>query len=190
MVCGSRLARSVALCACLAVLAPTAIAAAPGAVDAPDLSSHYRLGVGDRIRVVVFGHEDLSGEFSVSANGSVALPLVGAVPGTGKTPDQLEQEITKALAPDYLRNPRVSVEILSYRPFFILGEVNAPGSYPYVNGITAKSAAALAGGYTYRAKKSYVYITRASGADESRQKAAPETPVLPGDMIEVPERFF
>lgn len=157
--------------------------------SAPDLSSQYVLGPGDRIRVVVFGHEDLSGEFSVSTNGTVALPLGGAVQGAGKTPDDLEAAIADALSPDYLRDPRVSVEVLSYRPFFILGEVKAPGSYPYVSGINVRSAVALAGGYTYRAKESHVFITHA-GAGNTRQKAQPDAPVLPGDIIEVPERFF
>lgn len=155
----------------------------------PDLSSQYVLGPGDRIRVVVFGHEDLSGEFSISTNGTVALPLGGAVTGAGKTPNDLEMAIADALSPDYLRDPRVSVEVLSYRPFFILGEVRAPGSYPYVSGINVRSAVALAGGYTYRAKESHVFITHA-GAATTRQKAQPDAPVLPGDIVEVPERFF
>ncbi len=166
--------------------AETAVPAGP----APDLAGQYVLGPGDRIRVVVFGHEDLSGEFSLSANGAVALPLVGSVDGAGKTPAALEAAITAALSPQFLRNPRVSVEVLSYRPFFILGEVKAPGSYPYVNGINVRSAVALAGGYTYRAKESHVFITHAGAGKQSRQKSPPDTPVLPGDIIEVPERFF
>lgn len=166
--------------------AETAAPAGP----APDLAEQYVLGPGDRVRVVVFGHEDLSGEFSLSANGAVALPLVGAIDGVGKTPAALEAAIAAALSPQFLRNPRVSVEVLSYRPFFILGEVKAPGSYPYVNGINARSAVALAGGYTYRAKESHVFITHAGAGKQSRQKSPPDTPVLPGDIIEVPERFF
>jgi len=157
---------------------------------APDLSKQYLLGPGDRVRIVVFGHEDLSGEFSLSADGTVSFPLVGAVPGAGKTPDALEAAIASALTPQYLLNPRVSVEVLSYRPFFILGEVKAPGSYPYIAGLNARSAIALAGGYTYRGKQSHVFITHAGAAKDSRQKVSPDTPVLPGDIIEVPERFF
>jgi len=166
--------------------AETAAPAGP----APALAEQSVLGPGDRVRVVVFGHEDLSGEFSLRANGAVALPLVGAIDGVGKTPAALEAAIAAALSPQFLRNPRVSVEVLSYRPFFILGEVKAPGSYPYVNGINARSAVALAGGYTYRAKESHVFITHAGAGKQSRQKSPPDTPVLPGDIIEVPERFF
>jgi polysaccharide export outer membrane protein len=162
-------------------------ASPPGAAD---LSSQYVLGPGDRVRVIVFGHEDLSGEFSLSADGMVSLPLVGAVAGAGKTPNALEATIVSALSPQYLRHPRVSVEVLNYRPFFILGEVKAPGSYPYVSGLNARSAVALAGGYTYRAKESHVFITRAGAGKQSRQKSPPDAPVLPGDIIEVPERFF
>ncbi len=182
-----------ALVAALLTLASMAAAAAETARPAgpaPDLAGQYVLGPGDRIRVVVFGHEDLSGEFSLSANGAVALPLVGSVDGAGKTPGALEAAIASALTPQFLLNPRVSVEVLSYRPFFILGEVKAPGSYPYVNGINAKRAVALAGGYTYRAKESHVFITHAGAGKQSRQKSPPDTPVLPGDIIEVPERFF
>jgi polysaccharide export outer membrane protein len=173
----------------LTSMVATAETAAPGG-PAPDLAEQYVLGPGDRVRVVVFGHEDLSGEFSLSANGAVALPLVGAIDGVGKTPAALEAAIAAALSPQFLRNPRVSVEVLSYRPFFILGEVKAPGSYPYAADLSVRSAAALAGGYTYRAKTGHAYITRVIEGHESKQRVAPETPVLPGDIIEVPERFF
>ena len=171
----------------------SAVASADSPASPPgtgDLSSRYVLGPGDRIRVVVFGHEDLSGEFSLSADGAVSLPLVGAVAGAGKTPNELEAAIVGALSPQYLRNPRVSVEVLGYRPFFILGEVKAPGSYPYISGLNARSAVALAGGYTYRAKQDHVFITHSGAGKQSRQKSSPDSAILPGDIIEVPERFF
>lgn len=152
--------------------------------------SHYVLGPGDGIRVVVFGENDLSGEFSIGTTGLLDLPLVGSVPAGGKTPGELSQTIAAALSPNYLRDPRVSVEVIKYRPFFILGEVKAPGSYPYAAELSVRSAAALAGGYTYRAKTGHAYITRVVEGHESKQRVSPETPVLPGDIIEVPERFF
>lgn len=150
----------------------------------------YTLGPGDSIRVVVFGEQDLSGDFSIGTSGLVALPLIGPVGAVGKTPGELASDITDALAPEYLRNPRVSVEVLTYRPFFMLGEVKAPGSYPYAADLNVRRAAALAGGYTYRAKTGYAYITRVIGGKESRQKASPDAPLLPGDIVEIPERFF
>ena len=150
----------------------------------------YKLGSGDLLRVVVYGHEDLSGEFEVKGSGYVSLPLIREVEAAGLTPRQLEQGIIDALKPDFLKNPRVSVEVLNYRAFYILGEVKRPGSYPYVNGMTVVNAIALAGGYTYRARENKVLITRASDAEKKQEPADHKTIVLPGDVIEVPERFW
>ncbi len=150
----------------------------------------YKLGSGDRVRVTVFGHEDLSGEFEVDGVGRLSLPLIQQVAAAGLSLRQLEGAITDALKPDYLKNPRVSVEVLNYRPFYILGEVNHPGSYPFVNGMTVLNAVALAGGYTYRARESKVVVIRTAETERTRQPAGPDTIVLPGDVIEVPERFF
>lgn len=149
----------------------------------------YRLGPGDKIKVTVFGHEDLSGEFELDATGSVALPLIQSVPAGGRTPAQLEKEITGRLEPEYLRNPKVSVEVLSYRPFYIYGEVMKPGSFPYVNGMTVYNAIALAGGFSYRARTSSVRLRRAEG-DKAAADVPLETVVRPGDVIEVRERYF
>ena len=150
----------------------------------------YKLGAGDLLRVVVFGHEALSGEFQVKGSGHVSLPLIREVKAVGLTLRQLEQAITDALKPDFLINPRVSVEILNYRPFYIIGEVKRPGSYPYVNGMTVVNAIALAGGYTYRGRENKVLITRASDAEKKQEPADHKSLVLPGDVIEVPERFW
>jgi polysaccharide export outer membrane protein len=149
----------------------------------------YRLGPGDKIKVTVFGHEDLSGEFELDATGSVALPLIQSVPAQGLSPSQLEKEITSRLEPEYLRDPKVSVEVLTYRPFYIYGEVMKPGSYPYVNGMTVYNAIALAGGFSYRARTSTVRLRRAEG-DKSAADVPLETVVRPGDVIEVRERYF
>ena len=163
---------------------PAGSEASPISIDA------YRLGAGDKIRVTVFGHEDLSGEFEVDGSGNVSLPLIRNIKAEGQTVGQLEQAIAGRLSPDYLRDPSINVEVLNYRPFFIYGEVNQPGSYPYVNGMKVVNAVAIAGGFTYRARTSKVRIIR--GADPSRkpQDADRDTAVLPGDVIEVPERYF
>ena len=153
-------------------------------------SGEYKLGAGDLLRVVVFGHEDLSGEFEVKGSGHVSLPLIREVKAQGLTLRQFEQAVIDALKPDYLINPRVSVDVLNYRPFYIIGEVKRPGSYPYVNGMTVVNAIALAGGYTYRAKENEVLIMRARDAERKQEPADHETVVLPGDVIEVPERFW
>ena len=150
----------------------------------------YRLGSGDEIRVTVFGHKDLSGDFTVDGSGIVALPLVGNVQAGGLALRDFERNIIKALKPDYLKNPRVSAEVLNYRPFYIIGEVKKPGSYPFVNGMSVVNAVALAGGYTYRARENRLLIIRATDRSRTKKPANHDTAVLPGDVIEVPERFF
>ena len=166
------------------------LACANGVANAQDASFSHRLSPGDRIKVTVFGHDDLSGEFELDGDGSISLPLIRVVPAAGLTAKELEGAITDKLKPDYLRNPSVTVEVLSYRPFYIIGEIKAPGAYPYVNGMTVLNAVALAGGYTYRARTKSIIIKRHIGESQADIRAKPETPVLPGDVIEIPERYF
>lgn len=163
-----------------------AMAAAPASEDI----AAYTLGSGDKVRVTVFGHEDLSGEFEVDGSGNVSLPLIRNIKAEGLTVRQLEQVIIERLSPDYLINPSVSVEVLNYRPFYIYGEVTKPGSYPFVNGMTVVNAVAMAGGFTYRARTGSVRIVRANDPQRKQMTADKDTPVLPGDVIEVPERYF
>ncbi|MGF1639322.1 MAG: polysaccharide biosynthesis/export family protein [Rhodospirillales bacterium] len=171
----------VVLWACAGLAPPPA--AAQGAAD-------YRLSAGDRIKVTVFGHEDLSGEFEIDGSGNVSLPLVRNVGAQGLTLPELESAIAERLKPDYLKDPSVSIEVLNYRPFYIYGEVNQPGSYPYASGMTVDKAIATAGGFSYRARKSRVKIVRANDPSRTPQEASHDTPILPGDIIEVPERYF
>jgi len=149
----------------------------------------YSLGTGDRLRINVFGHLDLSGEFEVDSAGRISMPLVGDLLVVNRSLDNVKQSIVSALQPDYLKNPQVSVEIISYRPFYIIGEVANPGSYPYVGGMRAINAVAMAGGFTYRAKEEDLLITRSRG-DGRQERAGQDTRIFPGDVIEVPERFF
>jgi protein involved in polysaccharide export with SLBB domain len=163
--------------------------ASAGGAPLEDISS-YRLGPGDALRVTVFRHEDLSGEFTLDGDGYFALPLVGEVLGGGRTARQLENEIEVALkSGGYLVDPQVGIQVLNYRPFYIIGEVNNPGSFEYVNGMTVINAVALAGGFTYRADQDDIIISR-GGSSGPEIEAAPDTEVLPGDIIEVTERFF
>jgi polysaccharide biosynthesis/export protein VpsN len=168
-----------------------AAATGGGAAGEPlaDIAS-YRLGPGDALRVTVFRHEDLSGEFSLDGEGYFAMPLVGEILGGGRTARQLENEVELSLkSGGYLVEPQVSIEVLNYRPFYIIGEVNNPGSFEYVNGMTVINAVALAGGFTYRADQDDIVISR-GGSSGPEMQAAPDTKVLPGDIIEVQERFF
>lgn len=155
-----------------------------------ELDVVYRLAAGDRIRVTVYGHEDLSGEFEVNGAGQISLPLVHEVKAAGLSASELAAAITDKLSPDYLRNPQVTTEVLGYRPFYIIGEVKSPGSYAYANGMTVINAVAVAGGFTYRARKNKIKIVRGSEPDQEEIVAEPDTYVLPGDVIEVAERFF
>ena len=150
----------------------------------------YRLDSGDRIRVTVFGQAALSGEFNVDSSGAVALPLVQPVPARGDTPEDFARRLESVLAEKLLRNPAVAVEVTQYRPFYILGEVNRPGQYPYVNGLTVKTAAAIAGGFTYRAATTQVVITRRTGEEMLEGTAALNASLLPGDTVMVGERIF
>jgi polysaccharide biosynthesis/export protein VpsN len=172
---------------------PVEAAAVAGAAGGPgslaDISS-YKLGPGDALRVTVFRHEDLSGEFSLDGEGNFAMPLVGEIRGGGRNARELENEVELALkSGGYLVEPQVSIEVLNYRPFYIIGEVNNPGSFEYVNGMTVINAVALAGGFTYRADQDDIVISR-GGSSGPELQAAPDTKVLPGDIIEIQERFF
>lgn len=158
--------------------------------DPGSSGTDYRLGPGDRIKVTVFGHEDLSGEFQVSGTGEISMPLIDEVNAQDLTVGELEDRIVDALQPDYLIKPRVSVGILNYRPFYIIGEVTTPGSYPYVNGMTVLNAVAVAGGFNYRARKGRISIRRGDGETSQEFEAGMDTQVEPGDVISVPERFF
>jgi protein involved in polysaccharide export with SLBB domain len=162
--------------------------AVTGAAKAEQLV--YRLGSGDRIVVTVFGHEDLSGEFALDGEGRIALPLIGDLVLARKSLREAETIITNRLKPDYLINPRVSIQVANYRPFYILGEVKQPGSYAFVNGMTVVQAVAIAGGYTYRARQSRVSIQRASDPARRQVPVGPDTVVMPGDILNVPERYF
>ena len=151
----------------------------------------YKLGPGDRVRVTTFRHLDLSGEFQLDGGGSFAMPLIGEVHGGGMDARQLETAIEQRLKDGgYLVNPQVSIEVLNYRPFYIIGEVNNPGSYQYVNGMRVINAVALAGGFTYRADQGDIVINRGGSHGPQVDDVLLDTEVLPGDIITVTERFF
>ena len=164
----------------------------PATPPAPSVTAGaYTLSVGDRVRVTVFGHEDLSGEFVLDGDGNLALPLTGSIRAAGLDARELEARIRDRLQPDYLVDPQVSVEVQDVRPVYVIGEVNAPGSYPVNDALTVAKAVALAGGFTYRAAKGRINIVRRM-SDEQVEKfrATLDTPVRSGDLINVPERFF
>ena len=151
----------------------------------------YRLGPGDQVGITLFGEKELSGAFPVNDNGNISLPLVGNVRATGLTSDQLAGEIEQRLRSAGLyRDPKVAVEVTGYRPIFILGEVAKPGQYPYQPGMTVLTAAAVAGGFTYRAVTRQFSLVRQEGGKAMEERAVRQTQLQPGDVVNVYERLF
>lgn len=151
----------------------------------------YTLGVGDKVRVITFGNQDLTGEFRVNDSGKIAMPLLGSVPAAGKTPEQLQASIAGQLeSRNLLHKPNISVEITEYRPVFVLGEVNRPGEYPYKPGMTVLSAVSTAGGFTYRAVTDMASVVRTSEGTTTEGTVDRRSLIQPGDVITVFERHF
>jgi protein involved in polysaccharide export with SLBB domain len=165
--------------------ATSAVASAPS-----NPGERYVLGPTDKLRVTVFGEDALSGEYIIGSDGRLSLPLVGNVKAVGLTVGQLQEEITSAYQNGYVKDPKVTAEVISARPFFIMGEVKTPGQYPFVAGLTALNAVATAGGFTYRAKTDVVYIRHANEVGDDKVDLTPTTQVLPGDTIRIEERWF
>ena len=164
-----------------------AYAAAPVSAhhDAP-----YHLDAGDKLRVVVFGQEGLTNTYAIDAGGAITMPLIGAVAARGRTPAGLAAEIAAKLRNGYIREPSVAVEVETYRPFFILGEVAAPGQYPYVPNMSVESAVAIAGGFSPRAKRDSVTLTHSDASGTGRFVIPLGTQLSPGDTVLVSERWF
>lgn len=158
----------------------------------PDYQAQgYRLGGGDQVRIITFGEDQLTGEFRVDDQGRIAVPLLGGVTAAGLTPQELEAAVAGGLRKrNLLRSPSVSVEVLAYRPIFVLGEVAKPGQYPYQPGMTVLTSVAVAGGFTYRAVQDYTSVIRTGGGKATEGRAPPSAFVAPGDVIKVFERRF
>jgi polysaccharide export outer membrane protein len=157
----------------------------------PPVSGDYRLGPGDQVKITTFGEQQLTGEFRISDTGTVALPLIGSVDANGKTPSELAAAIAKTLADSKLYvDPKVTAEVTTYRPIFMLGEVARPGQYPFQPGMTVVTAVAVAGGFTYRAVTSQFSIVRTVNGKAVEGRAERQSPVQPGDVITVFERIF
>ena len=166
------------------------VAPSPYAYAAASYEQPYALGPGDKLRVTVFGQDGISNTYIVDAGGNVSLPLIGSVVARGITTQQLSARIAERLKQGYVREPHVTVEVESYRPFFILGEVTTPGQYPYVADMTVEKAIAIAGGFAPRAYKTTVELTRSAPGDQSKSEVPLNYPLRPGDTVMVKERWF
>lgn len=181
---------------CLLFLAVGAtLAACASDSDIPPLpdepASVYRLGPGDVLRIITFGDQQLTGEFRVSDSGNIAVPLLGNVKAAGLSTPELEESVSSLLKEKNLfRDPSVAVEVVTYRPIFVLGEVAKPGQFPYQPGMTVLSAVAVAGGFTYRAVEDHALIVRNTNDRAVEGRVMRQTLVQPGDVISVPERRF
>src|SRR5262245_64526864 len=172
------------------VMGPPAGPAAASPADAMAAEPAYILGSGDKLRIVVFGQDGLSNSYAVDAAGNITMPLIGAVYAREHTTAALSRSIAGKLRNGYIREPHVAVEVEAYRPFFILGEVTAPGQYPYVANMTAETAIAIAGGFSPRASKARVEVSRTADGQLYRGKVPLAFPLRPGDTILVSERWF
>lgn len=152
-------------------------------------STGYMLDSGDKLRINVFNEDKLTGEYSISPAGTVAFPLIGSIAARGLTADQLAAALAGQLK-TFVHDPRVAAEVLSYRPYYILGEVNRPGEYPFVNGMRIEQAIAAAGGYTYRANQKNAFVQRGEESERTVTLRDSPTRVLPGDTIRIGERYF
>lgn len=157
----------------------------------PKQAQEYKLGAGDKIRVVVLADPEFSGDYEVDASGNISVRMVGRLPVLGMTTGELEAALTERYrSGGYLRNPKLSVELLLARPFYVLGEVIKPGFFPYIAGLTVAQAIAIAGGYTRRASTSRMKIKRFGSPAGSEEPVTEDSVVNPGDILRVPERFF
>jgi polysaccharide biosynthesis/export protein len=161
-----------------------------GEAAAYEYSSGYRVGAGDKLSIRVAGESDLTGEYVVDASGELSMPYVQSVPVGGKTTREIERLVTQRLNAGYLLDPKVSVQAISLRPFYIMGEVTAGGSYPYQPGMTVQAAIAIAGGYGPRADQTVALLTRRNAKGTQSHKVPVTTQVYPGDIIFVRERWF
>ncbi len=170
-----------------------AVAATGPAPEAAPQQVEYALAPGDKIRVIVFGEDTLTGEYVITSGGNLSFPLVGNLRATDKTVEQLQVALAAALGDGYINNPRVSIQVISFRPFYILGEVNRPGEYPVSTGLTLEQAVASAGGYTYRANNRRAFVKRATETKEQLldlKNAKQAIVIRAGDTIRIPERHF
>jgi len=154
------------------------------------LTQPYQLDSSDRLRILVFGQDDLSNTYTIDQAGYISFPLIGSVAARGKTQQELATEIARKLRQGYLRDPDVSVEVDTYRPVFVMGEVQSAGQYTYVPGMTVQNAIATAGGFSPRARQADVDITRQINGEILNGRVPISDPTRPGDTIYVRERYF
>jgi protein involved in polysaccharide export with SLBB domain len=177
------------LAGCYTDYGPVEVAIAPASVSGAGVAS--LLQPGEKVRIVVYGEESLTGEYDVSPGGYVTMPLIGAVRAAGRSQAEFARDVAgKYRAGGFLQDPHVTVVVAQFKPFYVLGEVATPGEYPFRSNLNVHSAVAMAGGFTYRASKSYILIRHVGGEVWKEYPLTEPVPIAPGDLIRVPERYF
>jgi polysaccharide export outer membrane protein len=185
---GAGLAIALLLCGCYTDFGPVVVEPVP---DQPATTILAPIQAGDRINVIVYGEPNLTGFYDVSPAGTLSLPLIGSVRAAGRTPASVEREITgRYRRGNYLQDPKITVSVVIFRPFYVMGEAKNPGQYPYYNGLNVLTAISTAGGLTYRASRSTVLVQRAGEGVWQEFPMLANVLIYPGDLIRVPERFF
>lgn len=179
-----------AACAPMSSAQTAPAAAADAAAGATSIAATYKLGVDDKVSLIVYGEQDLTKDFQIGPDGMIEVPLIGRMKAAGLTIGELSEAVRTKLADGFLRNPSVAMSIISFRPFYILGEVMKPGEYPYREGLTLAGAVATAGGYSYRAQRKRVFIRHAGSTEEAEIAVNPALAIAPGDTVRVGERYF
>jgi protein involved in polysaccharide export with SLBB domain len=174
---------------CYTDYGPVEVGVAPFATSAAGAASV--LQPGERVKITVYGEEALTAEYGINPNGYVMMPLIGAIKAAGRSQSEFAREVAaKYRAGGFLQDPHVTVDVVQFKPFYILGEVTTPGEYPFRSSLNVHAAVAMAGGFTYRASKSYVLIRHAGDEVWKEYSLAEPVPIVPGDLIRVPERYF
>jgi polysaccharide export outer membrane protein len=177
--------------ALLLLLSPVSLHSATAVPGTLSQEVAYRLAPGDKLRITVFNEPTLTGEYSVTSEGTISFPLIGNIPARNTTLTEFQDALRRRLADGYLNDPRVAVEPVAYRPYYILGEVNRPGEYPYSVGLKIEQAVAAAGGYTYRANRRKAFLRRTDDQDERHVDVRKQAVLVsPGDTIRIGERYF
>jgi len=186
VLCGIALAAALLVAGCAA----NSLSEADKQSMAAAATAPAKLQPGDKIRITVYGEDKLSGDYQLDQSGQISLPLAGTITAQGLTQNELEQALTKKFRSEYLKDPKVTVTIATLQPYYIMGEVEKPGQYPYQSGLNVLTALAIAGGPTYRANRNSVEIQRHGETAMHDYPISTTVPILPGDVIRVPERYF
>jgi protein involved in polysaccharide export with SLBB domain len=177
------------LAGCYTDLGPVEVGVGPSSLSGAGVAS--RLQPGEKLKITVYGEEALTGEYDVNPAGMVTMPLIGGIRAAGRSQSEFGKDVAnRYLHGGFLQDPHVTVAVVLFKPFYVLGEANTPGEYPFRSGLNVHTAVAMAGGFTYRASRTYVLIRHVGEEVWKEYSLAEPVPIAPGDLIRVPERYF